>query len=140
MDKSIYIRYDYETYESLLIVDKGLSKKEFLHRAGAKKGYSKQLFGMIYDSIFSESEDLKDSFERYYSCEYSSFTEFLRREFSLPRQIAKDFGEATESHDKVTVLRWSQLNYGDTGVADLVFSDEIYNTFKNAICSNIIKT
>ena len=131
------IRYDYEPYVSLLIIDKSLSKEEFLRRAGASQGFAVEHFSNIYDSIFSESEDLVESYFRYYQCEYPSFTEFLRREFALPARIAVEFGKALDGNDGITVIRWPQLNYGDNGVADLIFSEEISDAFVKALCTRM---
>ena len=133
----MYIRYDYEAYESLLIVDKDLSKEEFLRRAGAKGGFAIRHFSNIYDSIFSESEDLRESYKRYYQCEYSSFVEFLHREFFLPAEVAEEFGKSLDGNDKITIIRWPQLNHGDNGVADLIFSDEVYDIFAGILCSEM---
>lgn len=134
------IRYDYEPYKSLLILDKGLSKDVFLRRAGASQGYAVEHFSNIYDSIFSESEDLVESYLRYYQCEYPSFIEFLRREFALPSWVSDEFGKALDGNDKITVIRWSQLNYGDNGVADLIFSEEVCDAFAKALCTRMTYT
>ena len=128
------IRYDYAPYESLLLVNKGLTRDEFLQRVGAEKGYAVELFSTIYDSIFSESEDLKDSYEKYYICEFNSFEEYLRKEFSMPWEIAKLWSDVYEREDNLTVIRWAHLDYGENGMSDFIFSEELYDKFSNALC------
>lgn len=128
------IKYDYAPYESLLLVNKNLSKDEFLIRIGAEKGYAVELFSMIYDSIFSESEDLRDSYEKYYRCEFQSFGEYIHKEFSLPLDLAKTLSKLCEKEDQITILRWSQLDYGENGIADFIFSEEMYDKFSKVIC------
>lgn len=130
------IKFDYKPYESLITVDRGLTKEEFLHRCGARSGYAKELFGIIYDAIFSEAEDLKESFEKYYNKEYDSFLDYLRREFCLPYTVVEDFRELlSKGGENVTVLCWPQLNYGENGISDFIFSDELYDDFSVALCS-----
>lgn len=130
------IVYNYKPYESLITVDRGLTKEEFLHRSGTKSGYAKKLFEIIYDAIFSEAEDLRESFEKYYSVEYDSFLDYLRREFCLPRAEIEDINKVlSKGGENVTVIRWPQLNYGENGISDFIFSDELYEDFSTILCT-----
>lgn len=130
------IKYDYKPYESLITVDRGLTREEFLRRCGVRSGYAKNLFGIIYDAIFSEAEDLRESFEKYYGEEYDSFLDYLQREFCLPRNVIEEFSKVlSRGGENITVIRWSQLNYGENGMSDFIFSDELYDEFSASLCS-----
>lgn len=48
--------YDFCRY--IMVVNRNLTKDYFLDKAGIRGGYAKDMFSRIYDSIFSESEDL----------------------------------------------------------------------------------
>jgi hypothetical protein len=49
------MRYNYDLYESLIVVDRRLTKKVFLQKAGIMSGkYAENMFSRLYDWLFSE--------------------------------------------------------------------------------------
>lgn len=123
------MRFDYDCYESLLIVDKRLSKDLFLQRAGASTGFATQLFSKLYDSIFAESEDLYTSYTKYYTEEYDNFFSYLQHEFSLNKAVFNEIRIILESNNNLRVIRWSQLSYGENSSMDLIFGEELGDRF-----------
>lgn len=129
------IRYDYNPYESILIVEREISKETFLKRCGAEKGFAATALGEIYDSIFAEAEWLEESYERYYKLEYpASFMDYIRREFLFPHEIASEIEMILKEYPECTLIRWKQLDYGKDGVSDFLFCEDVYPMFQNAIC------
>lgn len=123
------IRYDYDFYRCLLIVDGRLTKEEFCKRAGAASGFSEHLFSGIYDSIFTESEDLKKSYEEYYRCEYPTFRDYIIEEFGMTPGDGAEFLRPLDDHPHLTLIRWDSLSYGNEGTIDFVFGEELGDKF-----------
>ncbi len=70
------MKYSYDSYKSLIVVNRNISKDYFLSRAGALHGYAKDMFSRIYDSIFSEAECVDDILNKYYYEEYEKWKTF----------------------------------------------------------------
>lgn len=127
------IRYDYDFYESLLIVDSRLTKEKFLKRAGIISGYAEILFSKIYDALFSESEDLIQSFNKYYVDEFDDFYSYLKREFAIDDESFQQMYELLNVNPNLKVIRWSQLSFGENSMPDMIFGEEMGDKFKEIL-------
>ena len=58
------IRISVDNYRYVMVVNSKLTRSEFLKRCGASKDYAKDMFGRIYDSIFSEAVFVKELYNK----------------------------------------------------------------------------
>jgi hypothetical protein len=126
---SPYILYAYESYRYLMRVHKG-KKKEFLTLAGAKAGYAKEMFGSIYDAIFSEAIDVKEMYDSYFTNEYKDFEHFLKMHYNIPSNIVKKFSKVAKETD-FRLIEFDALSYGGDTVPGLVMSDDLFERMYN---------
>ena len=120
----VRIRYDHDEFSSLLIVRKGLKKEELLRNAGATAGYASVFFGKVYDCVFAESENLHESYEKYYWCEYGSFREYISHEFLLDNHDVEQLFSVLDADENLTLLFWPRFSYGENELPELIFSEE----------------
>lgn len=121
-NNSQYVLYDYESYRYLMKVHKG-SKEEFMMKAGINNGYAYNMFSTLYDSIFSESVDVKEMYEKYYSNEYRDIKHFLTMHYSIPQGLVQKYVDACEA-ENYRLIEFDSLSYGGDGVNGLVLSDD----------------
>ena len=115
--------FAYDSYCYLMRVHKG-TKEEFLEKAGAKEGYSKEMFGELYDGIFAEALDVVELYRSYYVNEYKNFDHFLSMHYSIPSKYLKMFGGVYDDED-YRLIDFDSLNYGGDGVSGFMLSDEL---------------
>ena len=71
--------------ESLTVAE---SRDRMLRRAKVVEGaYAFRLIVDLHAAIFVQSLDLKADYEAYFSCEYESFAEYLRRRARFPSYV-----------------------------------------------------
>lgn len=103
--------YDYCHY--IMVVNKNITKDYFLDKAGIHGGYAKDMFSRLYDSIFAESENLLDSYGKYFHQEFSSLDEMLEKKYNVPQDdISQFLSELTESPDYILIC-FDSLSYGE---------------------------
>ena len=73
--------YAYEYCCYIMVVNKNITRDYFLEKAGIHGGYAKDMFCRLYDSIFAESENLLDSYGKYFHQEFSSLDEMLEKKY-----------------------------------------------------------
>ena len=115
--------FEYDSYCYLMCVHKG-TKEEFLEMAGAKEGYSKEMFGALYDGIFAEALDVKELYRSYYVNEYKDFEHFLSMHYSIPSKYIKMYSGVYDDKD-CRLIDFDSLSYGGDGVSGLMLSDEL---------------
>lgn len=116
------IGYDYCHY--LMTVHKG-TKKDFLKRAGVRKGFAKKMFEEIYDTIFEESKDVEEIYNTYYKKEYPNITQFISMYYSIPKKKVKQYTDAIETGN-YRIIDFSSLDYGNSSIEELFSSDEMF--------------
>lgn len=126
---SPYIIYAFDTYRYLMRVHKG-KKEEFLAIAGVKEGFAKEMFGTIYDAIFTEAQDVEDMFSNYYANEYKDFEKFLSMHYSIPSDIVKKIAKVKDEAD-YRLIEFDALSYGGDTVSSLVMSDDFMERMYN---------
>ena len=87
--------YAYEYCCYIMVVNKNITRDYFLEKAGIHGGYAKDMFCRLFDSIFAESENLLDSYGKYFHQEFSSLDEMLEKKYNVPQDIINQF---TEEH------------------------------------------
>ena len=122
-NSSILPIFAYDSYRYIMKVHKG-DKEEFLNQAGAREGYSREMFSMLYDAVFSEASDVKELYQEYYGTEYRDVRHFLSMHYSIPDKYLSEFVKACES-DEYKLIDFNSLSYGGDAVNGLVMSDEM---------------
>lgn len=131
------MRYNYDLYKSLIVVDRCLTKELFMQGAGIKQGkYAEDMFSRMYDWIFSEAIYLEDVFERYYKPEYRDFRDFLYKKYIIPNETFDTIMSEKSANENYTIIDFDELSSGDDGFIGLVFDngmDEPYNMYDKII-------
>ena len=77
------------------------NREEFLAALGVSRaGLGEQLFGTVYEALFTTSIELKGEFKKYYSVEYANLAEYL--EIRYGKASSEDDLEA----DRVFMVTW----------------------------------
>lgn len=127
------MKLGYDFYQSLILVNKNLTKEIFIERTGAKDGYSLNMFSRMYDSITSELIDVDKEYEKYYSFEYESMEHFLYRKYNLKEKYIVELMEARKNNPNCSLYRKDDNSYGDYGIAQFTFSDTMYDRVMDII-------
>ena len=77
------------------------NQEEFLDALGVSRGgLGEQLFGTVYEALFTSSIELKGEFKKYYSVEYANLAEYL--EIRYGKALSEDDLEA----DRAFMVTW----------------------------------
>ncbi len=77
------------------------NREEFLAALGVSRGgLGEQIFGAVYEALFTASIELKGEFEKYYSVEYANLAEYL--EIRYGEALSEDDLEA----ERVFMVTW----------------------------------
>lgn len=98
----------------------------FLEKSGAQKGFVKEMFTHLYNSIFSESHNVLEEFEQYYQIEYETVERFLRCKYALPQRVVKKILEDLMSNTNNTLIDFDSLSYGMNDNASFLFGEKLY--------------
>ncbi len=127
------MKYSYDSYKSLIVVNRNLSKDYFLSRAGALHGYAKDMFSRIYDSIISEAERVEDILKEFYSDEYEKIEDFLYFKYCINREDVDKIMQLVNSNENYILYDFDELNYGDSGAVIFAFSSDMYERIINIL-------
>lgn len=127
------MKYSYDSYKSLIVVNRNLSKDYFLSRAGALHGYAKDMFSRIYDSIISEAERVEDILKEFYSDEYEKIEDFLYFKYCINREDVDKIMQLVNSNENYILYDFDELNYGDSGAVMFAFSSDMYERIINIL-------
>ncbi len=117
----------YNSYNSILLINKNLTKEIFIERTGVKDGYSLSMFSRMYDSLTSELIDVDEEYKKYYSFEYESMELFLYRKYNLNTKDIEELLEERNNNTECLLYRKDDNSYGDYGIAQFTFSDTMYD-------------
>jgi len=116
-------RYD----ESLLLINKNLTKELFLQKAGVTKGYAYEMFASMYDSIHSELINIKEEYTKYYSFEYPMLEAFLYKKLNVKWDHIKMVAKQMEKNpDCILYRKKDGYSHGHYGLTQFTFSDTMY--------------
>ena len=118
-------KFTYDNFRYIMVVNRNLTKNYFLDKAGIRGGYAKDMFSRIYDSIFSESEDLVDSYEKYYSQEFDSLGLMLEKKYTVPKENVDMFIQDLRENADYTLIDFDSLSYGEN--IDNLFSSGVFD-------------
>lgn len=77
-------------YNYILLINKGLTKGEFLKKVKVKKNtFAGNLMERVYENLINEASDLLYEYERFYSREYESLEEFLYKKLLIDKDTIK---------------------------------------------------
>ena len=119
-------KYAYDSYKSLIVINKNLTKEFFLNKAGAESGYAKDIFSRIYDSIFTEAEIVDVVFLEYYKEEYNDIETYLYCKYCIDMDDVKEIMELKNSNTDYVIYDFAELNYGNSNIVEFAFSDDMY--------------
>ncbi|CAM1356363.1 hypothetical protein [Tenacibaculum ascidiaceicola] len=119
------MQFSYDFYKSILVLNGNLTKETFLQEVGASRGYAKEMFERIYDSIHSELVDLREEYELYYSKEYPSFEHFLFRKMNISVEDIDDMIKFESEKEHRKIFRSDDGSTGDYGISSFIYSEEI---------------
>lgn len=126
------MKYSYRSYESLLIINKLLTKELFIEKAGVKTGkYAADMFSRMYDCIFSEAVYVEDDYNKYYKVEYPNLENFVYKKYCVSKSSLKKMLKLKEENDNYIIIAFDELSTGYGQFIDLIFSDELYDRFIN---------
>ena len=126
------MRYAYESYKSLIIINKRLTKDLFIKNADFEKGkYAANMFSRMYDWIFSEATFVEDDYEKYYKVEYKSLEEFIMKKYCINRKYLDKMMLLKKENNDYVIIDFDEISTGYSNFIDLVFSDELYDRFIN---------
>lgn len=117
--------YTYEYCRYIMVVNKNITQEYVLEKAGIREGYAKDMFSRLYDSIFSESENLIETYEKYYCQEYDSFGVMLQKMYHVPNDVLESFFKCLKENLNYTLIRFDSLSYGEN--IDSLFSSGIFD-------------
>ena len=116
--------YGYDLFRYLMTVHKG-TKRDFLKKAGVRKGFAKRMFSDLYDSVFAEALDVANMYEQYYSNEYDDLFNFISMHYSIPERVASRFINTLNSGD-YRIIDFSGIDYGNDQFENFFMSDEMF--------------
>lgn len=119
--QQLIYQYNYGRY--LLKVHNG-TKEEFLSKAGVKKGFAREMFETIYDSIFAEADDVYSLYENFYSNEYQNLQHFLEMRYSLSPNIALKYANVCKS-SIYRLIDFDAHSYGGNGVREFLMDNDL---------------
>ena len=119
--------YNYDYYKHLIIVNKHVTLQRFLEKSGAKTGFAVTMFTNLYGSIFAESHNISNDFAKYYQIEYESLYHFLRRKYSIPKDIAKELEEELMSNENYILIDYDSLSYGMNDNDSFLFGERLFD-------------
>lgn len=126
----VYNLRGYDTYRYLMTTHSG-NREDFLKEAGVKDGFSKQVMGDVYDSVFAEGIDIQEMYESLYKPEYENVDKFISRHYSITDKEAKEFGDEIRKGNRV--IDFSSIDYGDNMFETATVNDDyfvkVYNWF-----------
>lgn len=127
------MKLSYDFGDSLLLLNRNLTKVIFLEKAKVKSSYSLNLFSKMFDSIFSELIDVENEFKKYYSFEYESIENYLYKKYNLKSDQISRLMEERKSNPDCGLYRKDDYSYGDYGLSQFAFSDTMYDRVMNIL-------
>ncbi len=101
-----------DTY--IICVAKQPTPTQVAKRAGVSPGsYASILVQDLYESVFELSLDLKEDYLTYFSLEYKSFAEYLRRRVRLPRRHVDRLADELSHSFRIVYFQASQCFMND---------------------------
>jgi len=126
------MRYAYESYKSLIVVNKQLTKDLFIENAALERGkYAANMFSRMYDWIFSEATYVEEDYEKYYQVEYNSLEEFIYKKYCINKETLDKMMKLKKENKDYTVIDFDEMSTGYYDFIELVFSDKLYDRFIN---------
>lgn len=130
------MKYYYDMYKCILLVNKNINKEWFLEKAGTKNGYARDMFSRLFDSIFAESMDVIKIYRKYYRQEFDSWEDMLYYKYCIPKDMIKFFHDALKENHNLTIIDFDTLSYGEI-VDDFLFSDKLRDRIQKLIIMDI---
>lgn len=133
------MKYQYDSYKSIFVVNKNLTIEKFLKEVDCEKGsYAEDMFYRVYRAIFAEAKNLEELYSEYYKQEYQSLREFLYKKYCIEFAIIEDILKKKQSNPNFILLDVDDFAYGDYGVFDYAFSEDMGDRVINILSKDDI--
>lgn len=96
-----------------MIVNKNITKEYFLTKSGVVGGYAKDMFVRLYDAIFAESDNLVQTYDRYFKQEFESLGELLLKKYSVPKETVEEIVALLNNNSDYTLICFDSITYGE---------------------------
>lgn len=120
----------------MVLMHPDLTEQQFLHKAGAKSGYAKQMFTDMYNSITSELIDVISEFERFYSFEYKTFEGYLYKKYNFEEEVILDLTKVMKENPNCRLYRKDEHSYGKYEIASFTTSDTMRDRITEILLTN----
>lgn len=127
------MRYGYDSYKFLMVVNRNLTLDLFLRRAGAERGYAKTMFTNMYNSIFAECHYVEDEYVQYYKSEYDDLKQYLHVRYCISKKWADKLIAEKEANPNYTIIAYDSLSFGDGSIDSLMFEDKLADRIENLL-------
>ncbi|MCU0349765.1 MAG: hypothetical protein MUF43_02895 [Flavobacterium sp.] len=117
----------YDFYKSLLLMNKNLTKENFLEKSGSQSGYSLNMFSRMYDSVSSELINVDLEYEKFYAFEYENIEQFLYRKYNIREKYIEELMKFRKDNPDCILYRKDDHSYGDYGIPQFMFSESMYD-------------
>ncbi len=108
------MKIGYGVFESLIFVSRRLTKEIFVELAGVEQGsFAASMFERVYDSVFQESFDVTELYEKYYKAEYKNINLFLYHKYLINEDGIDWINEQLTKDPDLTLRDWKELEQGD---------------------------
>ena len=127
------MRYAYDMYKYLMVVNKNLTLDIFLQRAGAMRGYARKMFTNMYNSIFAECNFVEDEYETYYQLEYTDLFHYLRKRYNVDKEGIDYLMSIKNQNMDYILIAYDSLSCGDGSIDDMMFQDKLAERMENLL-------
>lgn len=120
------MKFTFDSYKSVYLIHKDLTKAIFLARTGAKdNSYAQEVFARIFDCVHSELIDVVAEYEKYYKPEYRNVFHYLYHKLNMSDEQVSAIHGIAEAHPEYRIFRKRDFTYGDGGLEHFAFSDTL---------------
>lgn len=127
------MKFSYDYGESILLLDKRLTKAQFLEKCGATKKFSEKMFSRMFDSIYSELVDVEQEYAKYYALEYSSVSDYLFRKLNISKEVIREIDKLQAENENLQLFIKDDFSYGDYQIVQFAFSDTMYDRISDIL-------
>lgn len=120
------IRYCYDYGRYLMVVNKNITREYFLTKSGVVGGYAKDMFVRLYDAIFTESDNLVQTYDRYFKQEFDSLGEMLLKKYYVPKETVEKFIVLLNKRSDCTLICFDSITYGEN--LEVLLSSGVFDT------------
>ena len=128
--------FHYDQFEFMFLMKKSMNKEKFLIAAGAVRGYAKEMFSRMYDSLSSETIDIITEYEIYYKIEYDSLGKFLYRKYNLSHRMVTQIMDQLKKEPDLRLYRIIDRSYLNGQIRNFMSEDPMVERIEKILLMN----